>query len=537
MQTAIISEKLVSINPATGETLGEVAIQSVAEVADCIERARQAQKHWSQIPMRTRAHQLRQVGKYLVTHTDQITDTISRENGKTRAEALASEVLTAAMAVDYYTRMAPRWQKPGRLGMSSLMSSYKQSTVHRVPYGVVGIISPWNYPFAIPFHEIILALLAGNAVILKGASETPLVTQEIAEALTAASLPDDLFAVVTLPGHQAGPAFLDHGVDKLNFTGSVAVGKFLMAKAAEYLTPLSLELGGNDAMIICADANLKRAAAGAVWAGLQNAGQACGSIERILVHEEVLDPFLQELQSQVGALTVGDPQQPDTGMGVITTRSQWQTIKTHLDDAVQRGARILVQSKNPVLEYPFFPATVLVDVTPDMLLMREETFGPLLAVIPVKDMETAVELANATSLGLTGSIWTNDRLRGRVLARKLAAGVVTVNDHLISHGLPETPWGGFRESGLGRTHGQEGFNSMTQLQTVVDDRLPFLHRYPWWPPYSAAQYDELKGVLNLFFGSSWSARFRGLRAASGLLPGMLKKINRKHESGMIKMVS
>ncbi len=510
-------------DPATGEVFGHSPVNTVEDLRAAVARARSAQASWAALPPRERGRRVLPLRDYLVAHADELAAVIVRDNGKTRLDALATEILPAAISVTYYVRMAPRFLKPRGLGSATMALANKRSTLARLPWGVVGIISPWNYPFGIPFHEVVMALLAGNAVILKTASETQMVGRALADVLGAARLPEGLFAFINMPGRVAGDAFLDAGVDKLFFTGSVPVGKTLMAKAAETLTPLSLELGGNDPMLVCEDADVERAASGALWAGMQNAGQSCGGVERIYVHEKVYGPFLAALKPRVEGLRVGPGASFQSDMGAMTTARQMETVKRHVEDALAKGATLYAKSKSPEDGKGFFlPAMVLTNVTHDMVTMREETFGPVVGVMKVRDMEEAVALANDSTYGLTASVWSRNRRRARALALRLQAGVVTVNDHLMSHGLPETPWGGFKESGLGRTHGAEGFAEMTQPQVLVDDLLSFLPRAPWWHPHDEARYGGLRALLFLLAGGPWE-KVRALAPVLRLFTRCLKR--------------
>jgi succinate-semialdehyde dehydrogenase/glutarate-semialdehyde dehydrogenase len=293
-----------------------------------------------------------------------------------------------------------------------------------------------------------------------------------------------------------------------------------MTEAAATLTPLVLELGGNDAMLVCEDAHLYRAAAGATWAGFQNCGQSCGGVERIYVHEKVYDPFLEFLKKQVEALRVGYDDNFNVDMGAMTTERQVAVVKGHLEDALAKGAVIYARSPQPEGEGAgnFLPAVVLTRVTHEMLVMREETFGPVVGVMKVRDMEEAVALANDSHLGLTGSVWSKNWGKAEALARRIQAGVVTINDHLMSHGLAETPWGGFKQSGIGRTHGAIGLAEMTQPQVIVHDMLPFARRSMWWYPHGKGLYRGLLGALEFLYGKSIPRRFKGLGRLLTIVP-------------------
>jgi succinate-semialdehyde dehydrogenase/glutarate-semialdehyde dehydrogenase len=325
-----------------------------------------------------------------------------------------------------------------------------------------------------------------------------------------------------MPGAEAGPAFIAGGVDKLFFTGSTAVGRKLTALAAPRLLPLVLELGGADAAIVRADADLDRAAAGIVWAGFSNAGQSCGGVQRVLVHREVYPAFLEKLKVLVSRLRPGDDEEAD--MGPLITARQKEAVERQVAACLDMGARIAVQSPVPAGDGPgsgdrFYPATVLVNLSPDMPIMREELFGPVLGVQPVMDDREALEIANTSPYGLTGSVWSRNRRQARGIAVKINAGAVMINDHLMSHGLAETPWGGFGDSGLGRTHGEPGFREMLKMKVIVEETLPGAKRNIWWQPYSAAVYRGLQAIGELLSAPSAGRRLRAI-------PGVLKIVFR-----------
>lgn len=487
-------------NPATGEILGYIRRHTWDDLKSAIDRARKAQPLWQALPVEERVRRLKPVRRHMMDHADELAEIMAANNGKTRVDALATEVLPALMGHAYYSRHARSFLKTRRIRGGNIMLINKRSRVARVPYGVIGIISPWNYPFAIPFSEILMALLAGNTVVARPADETALVTKALDDCFRAAVLPDGVLTILNMRGPGFGEKILEYGVDKLFFTGSVAVGKKLMEKAAGTLTPVVLELGGNDAMIVCEDADLERAANGAVWAGLQNAGQSCGGVERIYVHERVYEPFLNILKKRVEALRVGPDHQYDVDIGSMTTERSLNTVKDHVRDALQRGAKVFAKSGDIASGW-CHPAMVITDVDHSMKIMRDETFGPVVGVMTYRTDNEAVQLANDSNLGLTASVWSRHTKRALTLARRIKAGVVTINDHLMSHGLAETPWGGFKESGIERTHGRLGFDEMTQAQTLVTDILPFVKKDLWWHPFDKKVYDGLRGVALALYGN------------------------------------
>ncbi|MFY9398465.1 MAG: aldehyde dehydrogenase family protein [Desulfomonilia bacterium] len=505
------ADRSISVDPATGKVIAEFPLNTKEDVVQAVKDARAAQHLWQDLPLEERIRYVRRFTAFIQENADRIAETISKDNGKTLMDAMATEVLMAAMATDFYCRKAKSFLRDRRLPLGNIVFLNKVSRIVRVPYGVVGIISPWNYPFAIPYSEVVMALLAGNTVILKTASETQAVGHILKECFESAGLPPHVFTYINMPGSKAGDAFIDAGIDKLFFTGSVSVGKYLMKKASERLTPVVLELGGNDPMIVCEDADLYRAASGAVWAGLQNAGQSCGAVERIYVQKKVYREFLSILKAKVEKLRVGNGLSLTSDVGAMTTRRQMETVQAHIADAIEKGAVINARSAAPEgLDGQFLPCIVLADVTNDMLVMKDETFGPVLAVMPYETIDEAIALANDSNLGLTASVWSKDRSKAKKIARRIMAGAVTINDHLMSHGLPETPWGGFKESGIGRTHGEIGFLEMTQPQVIVDDLLVFARRNFWWQPFDKMAYDGVRGVLDFLHGKRLPARVMGL---------------------------
>jgi acyl-CoA reductase-like NAD-dependent aldehyde dehydrogenase len=520
-QTIKVTE---SFNPITGEKIGETPVHTRTDFLKTIAKAKAVQPQWAGMPLKARVRHIIKIRQYLLDHSEQLSEVIARDTGKVRMDALATEIFPSTTATQYYCKHAKRFLAEQKVRSSTWLLCYKRSRIMRIPYGIIGIISPWNYPFSIPFYQVIQALLAGNAVILKAASETQMVARALQEVISAAELPDGLFNCINMPGRLAGNVFLEGGIDKLSFIGSVQVGKLLMAKAAETLTPLNLELGGNDAMLICDDADLHRAASGAVWAGLSNAGQSCGGVERIYVHEKVFDSFLMILKEKVEHLRVGRDRDFNTDMGSMTTERQFRTVTEHIKDALKKGARIWVQSnvsENPDL-HNLMPATVLINVNHDMDVMRHETFGPVLAVMKVKNMNEAVSLANDSYMGLTGSVWSKDRKKALDLGRQILAGVITVNDHLMSHGLPETAWGGMKQSGIGRSHGRIGMEEMTQTQTIVNDIMPLARKNIWWQPYDRKVYDGIKASLTVLYGRQWHIRIRELFKLIRIIPRIFR---------------
>lgn len=485
----------ISINPATLQENGRVPLTTQEEFAQVFERARAAQRKWAETSYAERGGYILKMADYIRDHADELATDISADNGKLKIDAFNTEVLPSIMSCQWYAKNAPKVLKDELLPPPSLLFFNKWSKRVYQSIGVLGIISPWNYPFSIPFGELVMALMAGNAVVLKVAAQTPMVGVAIERVVKASGLPEGLFHHVVASGSSALASMLENGVDKMFFTGSTYAGKQVMKACAEYLVPCSLELGGNDAMVVLDDAPIERAVNGALWGAYQNAGQSCGGVKRVYVHEKVYDEFVTMAVAKTKALRHG-VNGYDVDMGAVTTEKQHQTLKRELQMALDNGATIAAQSQ-PVGQQDgyFFPATLLTDVTPDMPFLQDEIFGPFMPVVKVSSEAEAIELANKSQYGLTASVWTSSNDRGKRVAMKLQAGAVTVNDHLYTHGIANTEWGGPKESGIGRTHGTLGLHEVSESKIINWDLFPTLaHNNPWWFPFDEEIYRTMLQV-------------------------------------------
>lgn len=487
-------------SPATGELVDTYTNDPIEHVAEALEEARAAQKNWAAKSFHSRAEHLQKMKMFLSKNAERAVQVICACTGKTKQDALGTEVLPCVLACDWYASNTQKVLRSKKVPSGSILFFNKSNTLVYEPIGVVGIISPWNYPFSIPFGEVLMGLMAGNGVLLKVASNMAPVGKFIEEVMAAGELPQGLFCHLLLSGAQCGSALLSAGIDKLFFTGSVRVGKQLMAEAAQTLTPVSLELGGNDGMVVLRDADLERAVNCACWAGFQNAGQSCGGVERIYVEEAIYDEFLAAICDKTSALRHG-PDSPDcwaVDIGSITTKSQYDSVMAQLQDALSKGAVVAAQSQavGDCSKGYFIPATVLTGCTMEMTVMKEETFGPILPVIKVQNEEEAILLANDCTLALTSSVFSQSKSRAWRVAHRLHGGVVSINDHLYTHGMSEAPWGGWKESGIGRTHGYLGLKEMSNVKCINDDCWP-LNRNLWWYPFSNDTYKTLMAALRL----------------------------------------
>jgi acyl-CoA reductase-like NAD-dependent aldehyde dehydrogenase len=466
-----------TFDPRTGASLGHVPDLNADEVGEVVARARVAFKAWGGLAYAERREHILSVRDLLLDRLESLVETITSETGKLDAEAVFTEVMTACETIQYYAKQGEKALRPETV--SAGLMSHKKAVRTYEPLGVVGVISPWNYPFILAMTPIVTALFAGNAVVLKPSEVTPLVGRAIGDLFAEVGGHPDLVQVVT-GGGATGEALVRSGVQKICFTGSVRTGKRVMATAAETLTPVLLELGGKDPMIVCADADLDRAAAGAVWGAFQNSGQTCMSVERVYVDEAVFDPFVCKVVQRTRAIRQGTG--PGNDIGSMTFSPQLDTVERHVADAVERGAKVLTGGQRVAgRDGLWYEPTVLVDVDHDMEVMRDETFGPLLPIMKVSGIDEALRLANDSPFGLNSSVWTTDPAQGRVVAASLEAGNVCVNDVIVSYAAPALPFGGVKESGIGRVHGPEGVREFSQVKSVLYDRVS-LKREVWWFP-------------------------------------------------------
>jgi acyl-CoA reductase-like NAD-dependent aldehyde dehydrogenase len=507
---------IVSTNPATGEKLAELLCATPEEVHETVRRARQAQPAWEALPVKERVAVLKRFQGKLVERRNEIAELISREAGKPTVEALNTEVLVVLDAAEFCIRNAYGFLRDEPVPHGNLAMKAKRGRLVREPYGVIGIIAPWNYPFSTPAIETLEALALGNAVVLKPSEFTPLVALEFQKLLYSAGLNPDLLGILIGTG-SVGGTLLEADIDKVIFTGSVATGKRIAEAAAKRLLPVVLELGSKDPMIVLEDADLEVASSGALWGSMMNCGQTCLSIERCYVQRGVYEKFLEMCRQKIEKLRVGEGLASEVEMGPLIHERQLRTVEDHVNDAVAKGARLLAGGRRLTELGPnFYAPTLLADVTQDMRIMQEETFGPALPVAPFDTDDDAVRLANDSEFGLAASVWTGSRRRGEALAARIKAGTVMVNDAITGYGISEAPHGGFKQSGIGRTHGKLGLSEMVQVKYVDVDLLPRMPKV-WWYGYGVSFQRQMSGFIDMLFGGSIGTRIKGALGATGAL--------------------
>ena len=485
-------------NPATGQTITHVPDLTADQIAELVARARAAQPAWAATSFDDRAALMYELRSWLIANRNRVIQTIVDETGKTREDAQLAELMFVADSLGFWAKKAPKYLADERVRPHSPLLFGRKLYVRHKPVGVVGVIGPWNYPLTNSFGDCVPALMAGNAVVLKPSEVTPLTSLLIAEGVRAVGFPDDVFLVATGRG-AAGAALVDHA-DMIMFTGSTKTGKKVMERAAQTVTPVSLELGGKDPMLVLRDADVERAANAAVYYAMSNGGQICVSVERVYVEEPIYDEFVSKVVEKVGELRQGRPGEPGVvDVGAMTWPPQVDLVESHVNDAVEKGATVLIGGKRREGPGDFFEPTVLTDVDHSMLCMTQETFGPTLPIMKVRDEQEALRLANDTPYGLNSSVWTKDLDKGERIASGLEAGNTCVNDCVVNYAAQELPFGGTGESGLGVRHSAQGIRKYCKTQSVLVTRMAG-KRDPHFFPYKPRNTKLFEKLVVLMYG-------------------------------------
>ena len=489
------TERLTSYNPATGEAVGTVPVFTPAEVDAAVARARVAANAWGALSFAARTEELTAFRKALAASADELADLLHRENGKPELEAYV-EVMMALSHVQHATARAEEAMAPRKVS-SGVLANFRSSVSYH-PLGVIGVIGPWNYPLFTPMGSIAYALAAGNAVVFKPSELTPLLAVKVGEIAQKTFALPDLLQVVTGAG-STGAALAKAAVDKVAFTGSAATGKRVMMAAAERLTPVLLELGGKDPMIVTDDADIEKAAEAAVYGALTNAGQACISIERVYVDDRVHDRFVEKVVENVRALKVGGD---DGDLGAMTSPQQVAIVKDHLEDAIAKGAKVHTGGPDAI-SGNFIQPTVLTDVDHHMKVMVDETFGPVLPIKRVSSLDEAIKLANDTKYGLGSSVFAGKGARS--IASKLRSGMTAVNAVMAFSGIPTLPFGGIGESGFGRIHGDEGIREFTRVKATAEQSFSLpMNMMSFRQPKDITK--RVKGMIKTLYGEGVVAK-------------------------------
>lgn len=487
MTTSVFADK----SPVDGSPLPPIEATSIDDVHAATRRAREAQVAWGQRSPAERAKMIARVKRRALSRAEEIARLVHEEVGKPEVEVLLGEVLPTADVVDYWSANIEELLDRDEVELDPLTFPGKRGHIYREPRGVIGLIQPWNFPLALPLRTIVPALLAGNAVVFKPSEVSPRTGALIGELFE--GLPAGVLEIVQ-GGGDVGAALCESGVDLVVFTGSVATGRKVAHACAERLVPVSLELGGKDAAIVLADADVDRAANGLVWGAMMNAGQNCAAIERVYVEKPVAEQLIAKIVSAVQALKAGDD------VGPLSTSAQREIVKKHVEAAKEAGAKVLEGGSARKEGYGYAPTVLRVEGD-DLALMQEETFGPVLPIAVVTDVEEAVRRANASRYGLTASIWTKRIGFAEELARRLRAGVVTVNNHSFTGAIPAAPWSGVGETGAGITNSPLALDALTRPRFVLTDRSR-AKRELWWYPYTSTLRTIALAMAKLRGGAS-----------------------------------
>lgn len=485
-------------SPSTKQHLGTMKETTSEQIAVMYDEARQAFEMWRKLTVGERMSYVEKLRDVLLSELEKVTDVISSSNGKVKVDALVADIMPVLDFITFLKKDAAAILKRQK-AKTPIVFFGKQSYVDYMPRGIVAVISPWNYPFQLTMVPVLSALIGGNTVVAKPSEITPFVGAYMEELFERAGFPKGVIQFAH-GGKDAGAAIIEHRPNYIFFTGSVATGKIIAAEAAKHLIPVTLELGGKDPMIVCHDANIERAAKGAVWGAFTNSGQVCMSVERLYVDERVFEPFLTAVKREVALLKQGVDVRDD--IGSMTFEKQVSIVKEHVQDALNKGA-VLETGKAPDTwtdETMFIEPMVLTSVTDHMKLIQEESFGPILPIIPFRDEKEAIAKANASIYGLNASVWSSDRDRAERIASELVSGAVIINDVLISVANHHLPFGGAKQSGIGSYHGEQGLRMFCYEKAVMKDPGKKRSELQWYP--YEGKYEDFKSLIQSFYGQS-----------------------------------
>ena len=514
-ERGVSRDKIVVENPATLEPLGEAWMASADDCRRAVEAAKRAFPLWRDFPLHEKKRVFLKAKEALLRRSSEIAELIAREKGTPLVEALTVEVFSILEALDYYGRNQRKSLAPRKVKPHVPLFAHKKCRYLFQPLGPSMVISPWNFPFMIPFLDVISELVAGNTVVLRPSTSTPFTGLAVGEIMLEAGLPRGVLNIVPCRVPQAEEMLVNPVIQSVSFTGSVSVGKRIMELASRNLTKIVLELGGKDPMILLRDADLELAARGAVWEAFMNTGQSCASVERVYVEAPIAEEFKRRVVELTAALRVGDPLDPEVDIGPMENMGQLKLVEEHIREAREKGAEVLCGGERMThLPGYFYAPTVLAGVDHTMKVMTEETFGPVLPIMAVSDVEEAISLANDSHYGLTASVWTRDKKMAARVAERIETGGVTINDHMISFNEPKGIWGGVKQTGQGRTHGPYGLLELVNIKFVCDD-FSRMRMKQWWYPYRPENLRLMGSTLPLLHHRKFGVRLKSLL---GLLP-------------------
>lgn len=496
-------------NPATGEVLREIPMTPSVDLDSVFKRAAAAQAQWATLSVEKRAAALLNLRERLIERVDELSELISNENGKPRFEAMTNEIFASIELCTYFAKKGPELLRDEKIPMG--LMKHRASYLNYWPLGVIAVITPWNYPFLLPMGELVMGVLAGNAIVFKPSEITPLIGLKIQELFEEAGFPKDLVQTVIGDG-RLGAAMIEKKPAKIFFTGSVATGKKIMRAASNHLIPVNLELGGKDPMIVLADADLDYATSAALWGGFSNSGQICASVERILVHESIAEEFTRILKEKLSSLRQGPSREGNNDLGAITFEKQKDLYETQIRQAKENGAEFVAGGEFSADRCFLRPTIVTGKNIESLDIYNEETFGPVVAVSTFRTVDEAIEKANRSPYGLLASVITKNLSLAETIAKRLEAGTVTINEVVYTAGLPETPWGGVKNTGFGKKHSARGMYEFVNTRHIHKPKSSlFVFKSLWWFPYTPFQYATFRQFIELY-RRNWLDRIRALPA-------------------------